>query len=68
MSRQPPPPSDKARQGLAKHRDAVAKNKRRAIEKAIHHLRRTNAAINIATVAPRAGVQRKTVYKHRDWG
>jgi hypothetical protein len=66
MSRRPPPPSDKALKGLAKHRDAVAKDKRRAIEKAIHHLRRTNAAINIAAVAARAGVQRKTVYKHRD--
>ena len=66
MSRRPPPPSDKALQGLAKHRDAVAKDKRRAIEKAIRQLRRTNAAINIATVAARAGVQRKTVYKHPD--
>jgi hypothetical protein len=62
MSRRPPPPSDKALQGLAKHRDTIAKNKRRAIE----HLRKTNAAINISTVAARAGVQRNTIYKHRD--
>jgi len=32
----------------------------------MRHLRKTNAAINISTVAARAGVQRKTIYKHRD--
>jgi hypothetical protein len=64
--RRPPPPSAKALQGLASHRDAVAKHKRRAIEKAIRHLRKTNATINVSTVAARAGVQRKTVYKHDD--
>jgi hypothetical protein len=66
MTRRPPPPSDKALQGLANHRDTIAKSKRRAIEHAIKHLRKTNAAINISTVAARAGVQRKTIYKHRD--
>jgi Family of unknown function (DUF6262) len=64
--RRPPPPSEKALQGLANHREAVVKDKRSAIEKAIHHLRETNGAINISTVATRAGVQRKTIYKHRD--
>ena len=66
MSRRPPPPSDKALQGLADHRAGVAKDKRRAIQNAINHLRKTNAPINISTVAARAGVQRKTIYKHRD--
>jgi hypothetical protein len=66
MTRRAPPPSDKALRGLANHRDAVADAKRRAIEKAIHNLRKTNAPINVSTVAARAGVQRKTVYKHRD--
>jgi Family of unknown function (DUF6262) len=66
MTRRPPPPSDKALQGLANHRAAVAKDKRRAIEDAIKHLRKTNVAINISTVAARAGVQRKTIYKHDD--
>ena len=65
MSRRPPPRSDKALQGLAKHRDTFAKDKRRVIENAIRHLRKTNAPIN-STVAARAGVQRKTIYKHRD--
>jgi hypothetical protein len=40
--------------------------RRRAIEKAIRALRKTNAVINISTVAARAGVQRKTIYKHPD--
>jgi Family of unknown function (DUF6262) len=66
MSRRPPPPSDKALQGLANHRATVAKDKRRAIEKAIRHLRKTNGTINVSAVAARAGVQRKTVYKHND--
>ena len=66
MSRRPPPPSDKALQGLAKYRDTLAKNKRRAIEKAIRHLRKTNAPVNISAVAARVGVARKTIYKHRD--
>ena len=66
MSPRPPPPSDKALHGLAKYRDTLAKDKRRAIEKAIRHLRKTNAPINISTVAARAGVQRKTIYKHHD--
>lgn len=66
MSRRPPPPSDKALQGLAKHRDTVSKDKRRDIEKAIRHLRKTNSTINVSTVAQRAGVQRKTVHKHPD--
>ena len=66
MSRRPPPPSEKALKGLADHRAAVAKDKKRAIQNAITHLRKTNAAINVSTVAARAGVQRKTVYKHDD--
>ena len=40
-------------EGLANHRAAVTKDKRRAIENAIKHLRKTNAAINITTVAAR---------------
>jgi hypothetical protein len=66
MSRRPPTPSDKALQGLANYRTAVANNKRRAIEKAIRQLRKTNTPVNISTVAARAGVARKTVYKHPD--
>ena len=66
MSSRPPPPSDKALRGLANHRAAVTKDKRRAIQNAINHLRKTNSPINISTVAARAGVQRKTIYKHRD--
>ena len=66
MTRRPPPPSEKALKGLADHRAAVAKDKKRAIQNAIKHLRKTNAAINVSTVAARAGVQRKTVYKHHD--
>lgn len=66
MTRRPPPPSDKALQGLANHRDAITQGKRRAIEDAIKHLRKTNAPVNISTVAARAGVQRKTIYQHRD--
>jgi hypothetical protein len=30
------------------------------------HLRKTHAAINVFTVAARAGVQRKTIYKQHD--
>jgi hypothetical protein len=66
MSRKPPPPTDKALQGMARYRDAVAKDIRRAIEKAIGHLRKNNAAINVSTVATHAGVHRKAIYKHRD--
>ena len=66
MSRRPPPPSDKARQGLETHRANISQDKRRAIERAIKHLRKINAPINISTVAARAGVQRKTIYKHDD--
>lgn len=62
----PPPPSANAKAALAKHRDAVSDAKRRAIEKAIAHLRKTNAVLNVSTVARRAGVTRKTVYKHDD--
>lgn len=64
--RPPPPPSDKALAGLAKHRDAVSAAKRRDIEKAIRALRKSNAPINISTVATKAGVVRKTIYKHPD--
>ncbi|MBN9635792.1 MAG: transposase, partial [Actinobacteria bacterium] len=53
-----------AKAALAKHRDAVSDAKHRAIEKAIAHLRKTNAVLNVSTVARRAGVTRKTVYKH----
>ncbi|WP_100484294.1 transposase [Mycobacteroides abscessus] len=60
------PPSPQALQGLADYRAAVSAAKRRDIDKAIRHLRRTGATINVATVAARAGVQRKTVYKHPD--
>ncbi|MCV7224015.1 DUF6262 family protein [Mycolicibacterium elephantis] len=66
MSRRPPPPTEKARQALKKYRDARSNDKRRDIEKAIRHLRKTNAEITVAAVARRAGVQRKTVYKHPD--
>lgn len=62
----PPPPSDKAREGLAAYRAGVSAAKRRDIEKAIRHLRKTGGAINVAAVAARAGVQRKTIYKHPD--
>ncbi|WP_418002843.1 DUF6262 family protein [Mycobacterium sp. PDNC021] len=62
----PPPPSQNAKAALAKHRDAVSDAKRRAIEKAIGHLRKTNAVLNVSTVARRAGVTRKTVYNHDD--
>ncbi|MEC4836002.1 transposase [Mycobacteroides chelonae] len=62
----PPPPSDNARQALAAYRAGVSAAKRRDIEKAIRHLRKTGAAINVAAVAARAGVQRKTIYKHPD--
>ncbi|UXA21103.1 transposase [Mycobacterium sp. SMC-4] len=66
MRQRPPPPSDNARQALAKYRETVSEDKRRDIEQAIKHLRKINAPINISTVAARAGVQRKTVYKHDD--
>ena len=62
----PPSPSDSARRGLAKYRDTVASGKRRDIEKALRHLRKTGAHITVASVAARAGVSRKTVYKHKD--
>lgn len=64
--RRPPPPSDKALAGLAKHRATLAATKRRDIEKAIRALRKADAPINISTVAAKAGVVRKTIYKHRD--
>ncbi|MFV8055052.1 DUF6262 family protein [Mycolicibacterium peregrinum] len=64
MSRRPPPPTAKAHAALAKYRHAISVEKRRDIEKAIRHLRKTNAEINVSTVARRAGVQRKTVYKY----
>jgi hypothetical protein len=65
MSRTPPPPPTvKALAGLAKHRQAVSKDKLRDIEKALAYLRKTNATINVSTVAKRAGVTRKTVLKH----
>ena len=59
MSRRPPPPSDKALQGLAKYRDTLAKNKRRAIEKAIRHLRKTNAPVNSLPSPPAPGWRAK---------
>ncbi len=62
----PPPPSDNAKAALAKYRDKVSADKRRDIEKAINHLRKTKATINVSTVARRAGVTRKTVLKHDD--
>ena len=64
MSRRPPPPTAKAHAALAKYRHTISIEKRRDIEKAIRHLRKTNAEINVSTVARRAGVQRKTVYKY----
>lgn len=66
MRQRPPPPSDNARHALVKYREAVSDKKRRDIEQAIKYLRKVNAPINISTVAARAGVQRKTVYKHDD--
>lgn len=66
MRQRPPPPSDNARRALADYRKNISQTKRRDIERAIKHLRKTNAIINISTVAARAGVERKTVYKHRD--
>ena len=66
MSPAPPPPSDKARQGLAKHRDRIAASKRRDIEKALRELRKANTPISVAAVAARANVSRKTIYKHKD--
>ncbi|MCH9732069.1 MAG: transposase [Actinomycetia bacterium] len=66
MRQRPPPPSDNAHQALAKYRENVSQDKRRDIEQAIKHLRKINATINISTVAARAGVQRKTIYKHDD--
>uniref|UniRef100_UPI003F58AC12 DUF6262 family protein n=1 Tax=Mycolicibacterium neoaurum TaxID=1795 RepID=UPI003F58AC12 len=67
MSRKPPPPpTEKALLGLAKHRKAISAAKRRDIEKALAHLRKTNATINVSTVARRAGVTRKTIHKHKD--
>ncbi len=62
----PPPPTDAAKAALAKHRDQVSADKRRDIEKAINHLRKTKATINVSTVARRAKVTRKTVLKHDD--
>lgn len=62
----PPPPTDKAKAALAKYRDSVSAAKRRDIEKAINHLRKTDATINVSTVARRAKVTRKTVLKHDD--
>ncbi|MDH6244054.1 transposase [Mycobacterium sp. OTB74] len=62
----PPPPSANAKAALAKHRNAVSDAKRCDIEKAIAYLRKTNAELNVSTVARRAGVTRKTVYKHDD--
>lgn len=66
MRQRPPPPSDNARRALIKYRETVSDKKRRDIEQAIKHLRKVNAPINVSTVAARAGVQRKTVYKHDD--
>lgn len=62
----PPPPGEKAKQGLARYRDTVATAKRRDIDKALRDLRKANAAITVAAVAARSGVSRKTIYKHRD--
>lgn len=64
--RRPPPPTEQALRGLAKHRDTVSAEKRRDIQKAIRALRKANADINVSTVARHAGVQRKTVHKHPD--
>lgn len=64
--RRPPPPTAQALAGLAKFRDERSADKRRDIEKAIRDLRKTNADINISTVARRADVSRKTVHKHPD--
>ena len=67
MSRpKPPPPTQKALDALAKHRDSRSDEKRRDIEKAITYLRKTNAEINFSTVSRRAKVSRKTIYKHDD--
>ncbi|MGW0454835.1 DUF6262 family protein [Gordonia sputi] len=66
MSPTPPPPSDKARQGLAIHRERIAAGKRRDIEKALRELRKSNTPISVAAVAARANVSRKTIYKHKD--
>ena len=62
----PPPPTEAAKAALAKYRDKVSADKRRDIEKAINHLRKTKSEINVSTVARRAKVQRKTVLKHDD--
>ena len=62
----PPPPGEKAQQGLARYRDTVATAKRRDIDKALRDLRKANATITVAAVAARAGVSRKTIYKHKD--
>ncbi len=67
MSRpKPPPPTQKALDALAEYRRARSDEKRRDIEKAIAHLRKTNATINFSTVSRRAKVSRKTIYKHDD--
>lgn len=62
----PPPPGEKAQRGLARHRDTVAAAKRRDIDRALRDLRKANAPITVAAVAARAGVSRKTIYKHTD--
>ncbi|MFV8299747.1 hypothetical protein ACNQP7_23950 [Mycolicibacterium fortuitum] len=67
MSRpKPPPPTQKALDALDQYRRARSDEKRRDIEKAIAHLRKTNATINFSTVSRRAKVSRKTIYKHDD--
>jgi hypothetical protein len=62
--RTPPPPTEKAKRALAKYREGISADKLRDIEKALAHLRKTNAKINVSTVSKRAGVTRKTVHKH----
>lgn len=62
----PPAPGEKAQRGLARYRDTVAAAKRRDIDKALRDLRKANAPITVAAVAARAGVSRKTIYKHKD--
>ncbi|MFN6554761.1 DUF6262 family protein [Mycolicibacterium septicum] len=62
----PPPPTEQALRALANYRKKTSDDKRRDIEKALAHLRKTNATINVSTVARRAKVTRKTIHKHKD--
>lgn len=59
-------PSGQSVNALRAHAQQGCADARRHIDKALRDLRKQNTAINVNTVAHRAGVTRKTIYHHKD--